>query len=132
MKSTESSGQKIIYLPSTHPPTHPPTSYFYDDKRIYLILEYAPHGELYKHLCNQGRFSDRQSAQFILEMASALGTYPPTHPPIPPLLLPPTHPPTHPPPPPGYCHDKHVIHRDIKPENLLLGPKRELKIADFG
>lgn len=78
--------------------------YFYDDKRIYLILEYAPHGELYKHLTNQGRFSERQSAQFILEMSSAL----------------------------GYCHEKHVIHRDIKPENLLLGPKRELKIADFG
>ncbi|TFJ85869.1 hypothetical protein NSK_002689 [Nannochloropsis salina CCMP1776] len=78
--------------------------YFFDDKRIYLILEYAPHGELYKHLTNQGHFSERQSAQFILEMSSAL----------------------------GYCHKKHVIHRDIKPENLLLGPRRELKIADFG
>jgi len=27
--------------------------YFYDDKRIYLILEYAPKGELYKELHNQ-------------------------------------------------------------------------------
>lgn len=27
--------------------------YFYDDKRIYLILEYAPKGELYKELNNQ-------------------------------------------------------------------------------
>lgn len=27
--------------------------YFYDDKRIYLILEYAPKGELYKELVNQ-------------------------------------------------------------------------------
>lgn len=27
--------------------------YFYDDKRIYLILEYAPKGELYKELNKQ-------------------------------------------------------------------------------
>ena len=27
--------------------------YFYDDKRIYLILEFAPKGELYKELQSQ-------------------------------------------------------------------------------
>eukprot|EP00629_Pelagomonadales_sp_RCC1024_P015554 CAMPEP_0119279632 /NCGR_PEP_ID=MMETSP1329-20130426/21205_1 /TAXON_ID=114041 /ORGANISM="Genus nov. species nov., Strain RCC1024" /LENGTH=371 /DNA_ID=CAMNT_0007280187 /DNA_START=191 /DNA_END=1303 /DNA_ORIENTATION=+ len=78
--------------------------YFWDEKRIYLILEYAPGGELYKRLTAKGRFSETETAKYILEMARAL----------------------------GYCHQKHVIHRDIKPENLLLGLGGELKIADFG
>ena len=78
--------------------------YFYDDKRIYLILEFAPQGELYKRLTTVKRFPEKQAAQYIYEMSEAL----------------------------RYCHGKHVIHRDIKPENLLLGHQGELKIADFG
>ncbi|GMI16618.1 hypothetical protein TrLO_g15637 [Triparma laevis f. longispina] len=78
--------------------------YFFDNKRIYLILEYSPRGELYKHLQSKGRFGERQSSQYILELSRAL----------------------------SYCHTKHVIHRDIKPENLLIGHSGELKIADFG
>ncbi|EGZ11321.1 hypothetical protein PHYSODRAFT_520593 [Phytophthora sojae] len=78
--------------------------YFYDSKRVYLIIEYAPQGELYKKLMRAGRFSEKQSAMYIQEMARAL----------------------------IYMHSKHVIHRDIKPENLLVGFNGELKIADFG
>jgi aurora kinase len=78
--------------------------YFYDAKRIYLILEYSPGGELYKRLTSKGRFSEKASARYIHDMALAL----------------------------DYCHGKHVIHRDIKPENLLLGAHGEIKIADFG
>jgi aurora kinase len=78
--------------------------YFWDDKRIYLILEYAPKGELYKELQRRGKFSERKSAQLVASLAEAL----------------------------DYCHSKHVIHRDIKPENLLQGYRGEVKIADFG
>lgn len=78
--------------------------YFYDAKRIYLILEYSPGGELYKRLTIKGRFSERQSSRYISDLAQAL----------------------------DYCHTKHVIHRDIKPENLLVGAYGEIKIADFG
>jgi len=78
--------------------------YFYDNKNIYLILEYSPGGELYKKLTAKGRFSERTSARFISDLSQAM----------------------------RYCHDKHVIHRDIKPENLLLGARNEVKIADFG
>ncbi|XP_059176389.1 aurora kinase C-like [Physella acuta] len=78
--------------------------YFYDDSRIYLILEYAPKGELYKELQKHKRFDDARSAKYIAQLADAL----------------------------IYCHGKKVIHRDIKPENLLLGLMGDLKIADFG
>ncbi|GCB62111.1 aurora kinase C-like isoform X1 [Scyliorhinus torazame] len=78
--------------------------YFHDDSRVYLILEYAPRGELYKELQRCGKFDDGRSAMYMSELADAL----------------------------VYCHSKKVIHRDIKPENLLLGANGELKIADFG
>jgi len=78
--------------------------YFYDESRVYLILEYAAKGELYKELQKQGRFDEHRTATYIASLAKAL----------------------------LYCHSKHVIHRDIKPENLLLGLQGDLKIADFG
>lgn len=67
--------------------------FFWDDKKIYLILEYAPGGELYKDLKKQpnGRYNEEIAANYINQLCSAL----------------------------IYLHSKDVIHRDIKPENLL-------------
>ncbi|KAJ2487328.1 spindle assembly checkpoint kinase, partial [Coemansia sp. RSA 2320] len=79
-------------------------AYFHDEKRVYLVLEYAARGEMYKLLQKQGSFSEPEAANYIAQMANAL----------------------------EYLHKKHVIHRDIKPENLLLNAQGELKISDFG
>ncbi|KAM9570686.1 aurora kinase B isoform 2-T2 [Salvelinus alpinus] len=79
-------------------------NYFHDSSRVFLILEYAPRGEMYKELQKCGRFDDQRTATYMEELADAL----------------------------QYCHERKVIHRDIKPENLLLGLRGELKIADFG
>ncbi|GBE85210.1 Serine/threonine-protein kinase ark1 [Sparassis crispa] len=78
--------------------------YFHDEKRIFLMLEFAGKGELYKQLTKHGCFTEKRSARYVDQMADAL----------------------------IYLHSKHVIHRDIKPENLLLGINGELKIGDFG
>ncbi|KAG5053764.1 hypothetical protein GLYMA_03G021700v4 [Glycine max] len=93
--------------------------WFHDSERVYLILEYAHNGELYKELSKKGHFNEKQAATcqgfgglcnrsatalYILSLTKAL----------------------------AYCHEKHVIHRDIKPENLLLDHEGRLKIADFG
>lgn len=78
--------------------------YFHDEKRIFLLIEFAGKGELYKQLHRCHHFSEKRSSRYIAQMADAL----------------------------AYLHKKHVIHRDIKPENLLLGVNGELKIGDFG
>ncbi|CAH7401999.1 aurora kinase C [Phodopus roborovskii] len=79
-------------------------NYFHDARRVYLILEYAPKGELYKELQRKHHLDEQRTATIIEELADAL----------------------------TYCHENKVIHRDIKPENLLLGLRDEVKIADFG
>ncbi|KAF7594287.1 spindle assembly checkpoint kinase [Aspergillus hancockii] len=78
--------------------------HFQDSKRIFLILEFAGRGELYKHLRKEHRFPEWKAAQYIAQMAAAL----------------------------KYLHKKHVMHRDIKPENILVGIHGEIKISDFG
>ncbi|PGH17979.1 AUR protein kinase [Polytolypa hystricis UAMH7299] len=78
--------------------------HFHDSKRVFLILEFAGKGELYKHLRKETKFPEWKAAQYIAQMAAAL----------------------------KYLHKKHVIHRDIKPENILVGIHGEIKISDFG
>jgi aurora kinase, other len=38
-------------------------AYFHDTKRIFLVLEYAIKGELFKHLQREGRFSEKKSSR---------------------------------------------------------------------
>lgn len=78
--------------------------YFYDKTRVYIILEYASGGELFRELRDAGQFDEKTSAKYINQMCEAI----------------------------KYCHSKRVIHRDIKPENILIGLNGELKLADFG
>ncbi|EPQ26296.1 uncharacterized protein PFL1_06231 [Pseudozyma flocculosa PF-1] len=80
--------------------------YFHDEGRVFLMLEFAGRGELYKIMSKipDSRFDECTAAKYIAQMADAL----------------------------SYLHSKHIIHRDIKPENILVGIKGELKIGDFG
>jgi len=78
--------------------------YFHDETRVYLILEFAAKGELYKVLQAEGKFDEPRTATYMAKLFDTM----------------------------IYCHSKKVIHRDIKPENLLLGLREEVKIADFG
>jgi serine/threonine protein kinase len=81
-------------------------NHYEDDDSFYLILEYAPRGQIYTRLKREGRFSERVSAQFLREVVEAV----------------------------KYLHsmDPPIIHRDIKPENILLDQDDSIKLADFG
>jgi len=79
-------------------------TFFWDSQHVYLVLEYAPQGELYKWLQRYGRFSEAETGRFIADLVGAFKE----------------------------LARKHIIHRDIKPENLLLGEGNAIKIADFG
>ncbi|XP_021741617.1 serine/threonine-protein kinase Aurora-3-like isoform X2 [Chenopodium quinoa] len=81
-----------IQMSLRHPNVLRLYGWFHDEERIFLILEYAFRGELYKELQRSGHLPEEQAATYIASLTEAL----------------------------AYCHDKNVIHRDIKPENLLL------------
>ncbi|EJD48269.1 kinase-like protein [Auricularia subglabra TFB-10046 SS5] len=78
--------------------------FFYDSKRVFLMLEFAVNGELYKHLRKAGSFPEPRAAKYVAQVADAL----------------------------HYLHTKHVMHRDLKPENILLDVEDNIKLADFG
>eukprot|EP00924_Labyrinthula_sp_SR-Ha-C_P006257 maker-scaffold_31-snap-gene-1.0-mRNA-1 protein AED:0.04 eAED:0.04 QI:77/1/1/1/1/1/4/105/316 len=81
-------------------------NFFWDEKRVYITLEFAVFGSVYSVLQRQEktRFKNNVASRFIYETSLAL----------------------------DYMHSKNVIHRDLKPENLLLDHNYKIKLADFG
>lgn len=81
-------------------------TWFHDEKKIFIALELASEGELYRHLKSapNGRFDEHRAAKYTYQVADAL----------------------------LYCHANSVIHRDLKPENILLTAEDNVKLADFG
>ena len=78
--------------------------YFFDSKRVYLMLEYAARGGLCQALRRAQRFGDALAASYVRQIASAIAC----------------------------CHSCSVIHRDVKPENILIAADGTLRLADFG
>ncbi|KAI4290977.1 hypothetical protein PAPHI01_0251 [Pancytospora philotis] len=93
-----------VHLALEHPNILQMYGYFYDSQRLYLILEYAGQGDVWRCLHNEGRFKEPKAANYIYQITRAL----------------------------AYMHCFDIIHRDIKPENILIGCDDQLKLADFG
>uniref|UniRef100_A0A914ZAX6 Aurora kinase n=1 Tax=Panagrolaimus superbus TaxID=310955 RepID=A0A914ZAX6_9BILA len=47
-------------------------NYFADERKIYLILEFALEGELFKKLQDEKRFSEHKAARYVAELADAI------------------------------------------------------------
>ncbi|OHT04233.1 CAMK family protein kinase [Tritrichomonas foetus] len=71
---------------------------------LYIILEYASHGELFDFLVESGSLSVDDAVKFFRQIIFGL----------------------------EFLHNHAICHRDLKPENILLDEFDNIKIADFG
>jgi len=71
---------------------------------LYLVMEYAPGGDVYSLLRALGRLSEAMCRTYAAEVVLAL----------------------------EYIHSCGIVHRDLKPDNLLISASGHLKLADFG
>lgn len=88
---------------------HPNIMRLYDvwetSRRVFMILEYVPGGELFDLLVDQGKLDTVTALAYFQQLISAC----------------------------DYLHRNNIAHRDLKPENILLSEdKKTIKIADFG
>ena len=75
--------------------------------KLYLIMDVLNGGELFDRIVERGSFSERDAADLIRAVLTAV----------------------------AYLHELNIVHRDLKPENLLYtdpSPDADIKIADFG
>ncbi|XP_071436329.1 maternal embryonic leucine zipper kinase isoform X2 [Pithys albifrons albifrons] len=73
-------------------------------KKIFMVLEYCPGGELFDYIISKDRLSEEEARVFFRQIVSAI----------------------------AYVHSRGYAHRDLKPENLLIDEERNLKLIDFG
>ena len=70
----------------------------------FLVMDYAPDGSLRSRYPRRSTLPIPLILSYVRQAASAL----------------------------QYAHDHGVIHCDVKPENMLLGPRNEVLLSDFG
>lgn len=73
-------------------------------RQLYLIMEYAPGGELFDYIVEHGRAEEKDACRFLHQILAGVER----------------------------VHETNVVHRDMKPENLLLDERECIKIVDFG
>ena len=73
-------------------------------KHIFIVLEYAAHGELFDYLMARRALPFEVAMKFFRQIIYGL----------------------------DYLHSNNICHRDLKPENILLDENDNIKIADFG
>ncbi|GAB1604854.1 testis-specific serine/threonine-protein kinase 2-like [Argonauta hians] len=77
---------------------------FQVDQTLFMVIEFAPHGDMLKYVQANGNLPELKRKIFMNELCRGV----------------------------KYLHDKGISHRDLKLENLLLDEKDSIKITDFG
>jgi len=80
---------------------------FENKEELFLVMEYAAGGELFKKVVKKGALQEKEAALCVYRLVSAL----------------------------EYLHGLGIVHRDLKPENLLVKYKEDdsfVMITDFG
>lgn len=76
----------------------------YDQKRLYIVMEYIPGMNLKAMIKNRSISSFDESLSLLIQACSGI----------------------------GYAHRAGLVHCDIKPHNMLVTPDGRLKVTDFG
>ena len=77
---------------------------FQTESKLFLVTEFIQGGELFFHLKNNKKFSEKKAKFYSSEIILAI----------------------------EYLHKNKIIYRDLKPENILLDIYGHIKITDFG
>lgn len=75
-----------------------------DSKHIYILMEYAAKGSLFKLIRTQTKLPEKLAFYYFVQACNAV----------------------------HFLHKHQLMHRDIKPENLLISGEGQLKLCDFG
>ncbi|KAG0609219.1 hypothetical protein M758_8G167300 [Ceratodon purpureus] len=98
---------RIVDRVSPHPNVIHLVDVYEDADAVHLVLELCKGKELFDRIVAQERYSERDAAAVVRQIASGL----------------------------SMLHQAHIVHRDLKPENCLFvdpHPQSALKIMDFG
>ncbi|CAI5709637.1 unnamed protein product [Hyaloperonospora brassicae] len=77
---------------------------FQNADKLYLIMDYYPGGSMFYHLRKSKRFSEDRTRLYMAQLLTAL----------------------------MHLHSKQIAYRDLKLENILMDPKGNISLTDFG
>ena len=77
---------------------------FQSTHELFFVMDICTGGELFFHLLQHRRFSEKQAKFFMCEILLGF----------------------------QYMHERDIVYRDIKPENILVDIDGHIRIADFG
>lgn len=78
--------------------------FFRTENYLFVVMEYAPHGNLLSFIQENGIFSESEFQPIFNQIAQGL----------------------------FYLHKNRILHRDVKLENILIAKNKQIKICDFG
>jgi serine/threonine-protein kinase len=76
----------------------------YDEKRLFIVMEYIPGETLKSVIETAGRFAVDEAVSIVIQICAGV----------------------------GYAHRAGLIHCDMKPHNVLVTTDRRVKVTDFG
>ena len=96
--------EKIILSSINHPFICKMFWAFQSRKKLHIVMEYYPGGELYHHLKRVRSFSEDHAKFYFAEVLLSL----------------------------KYLHEKDIAYRDLKPENIVIDIDGHARLTDFG
>lgn len=105
LKQAEHVKNEVTLLSAvTHPFIVNMYSYYMDERNVYVLEEYVPCGQLFKHIEKNGKLTNEASRFYAAQLVMAI----------------------------QYLHSEGIVYRDLNPENVLLDASCYLKLVDFG